>query len=178
MSVAKYIVRIKNYPITLAMATILFLQSFVMMPIPPYLLGKDEMKVFSGMAEFNEAQTIRNSQTYFSVNGLIFHCTAGALSGTNGCSNFSDRFSNGIPVKVKYFYRPTKVFTSIRMVYAIEQQGKQIVSPEETTLLQAHAYGLGKRLTLIVSLGFVFLTLIGYLLDRLKIISSSKSYKE
>ena len=78
------------------------------------------------MPEFCEVLTIRNSQTYFSVNGLILHCTAGALGGTNGCSHLSDRLSKGIPVKVRYFDRPSRVFTTIKMVYTIEQQGKQI----------------------------------------------------
>lgn len=58
------------------------------------------------------------------------------------------------------------------MVYTIDQEGKQVVSSVDTALLQAHAYESSKKLTLIVSLGFAFITLIGYLLDRLKIISS------
>ena len=136
------------------------------------------MKDILGMPEFREVHTIRNSQTYFSVNGLILHCTAGTLSGTNGCSDLSSKLNNSIPVKVTYFYRPSNVFTKIRMVHTIDQQGKQIVSPEEIALLQTHAYESSKKLTLIVSLGFVFLTLIGYLLDRLKIVSLANISKE
>lgn len=177
MNLAKYIVRVKSYRITLAIATILCLQSFVMMPIPPYSPSVVELMSIFGMPEFREVNTIRNSQTYFSVNDVALHCTAGALSGTNGCSQLSGRLINGVPVKVTYFQRPSRVFTTIRMVYTIEQQGKQIVSSEDTALLQMHAYESSKNLTLIVSLGFIFLTLIGYFLDRLKIVSSSNISK-
>lgn len=172
MSIKNYIIRIKSYPLTLTMAAILCIQSFIMMPIPPYSPSEEGLEDISGMPEFREELTIRNSQTYFSVNGLILHCTAGALSGTNGCSHLSERLSKGIPIKVTYFDRPSRAFTMIRMVHTIEQQEKQVVSSADTALLQAHAYESSKKLTLIVSLGFVFLTLIGYLLDRLKIISS------
>ena len=172
MSIKNYIVRIKSYPMTLAMAAILCIQSFIMMPIPPYSPSGKGLEDISGMPEFREVHTVRNSQTYFSVNGLTLHCTAGALSGTNGCLHLSDRLSKGIPVKVTYFDRPSRVFTTIKMVYTIDQEGKQVVSSVDTALLQAHAYESSKKLTLIVSLGFAFITLIGYLLDRLKIISS------
>lgn len=178
MSIAKYIACIRNYPMTLSMATILCLQSFVMLPIPPYSPSAKDLKGVSGMPEFREVHTIRNSETYFSVSGLIFHCTAGALGGTNGCSQISDRLNKDMPVTITYFYRPSRVSTTIRMVYTVEQQGQQVVSSEDTALLQAHAYDSSKILTLIVSLVFAFLTLIGYMLDRLKIVSSANTSKD
>jgi hypothetical protein len=161
------------YPITSIMAFFLFAQYFLIAPVPPYVPVNNELNEISGLPMFREVQTIRNSQTYFSVDGVILHCVTGTIGGTNGCSQLADRLVAGIPIKVKYFERPTRVFTTVNMVYTIEQYGKLAVAEGDTLFLQQHAYESGKGLSAIVSLCWGFLVLIGFLLDRLRIRSSN-----
>lgn len=160
------------YPITSIMAFFLVAQFLLSAPVPPYVPVNNELNEISGLPMFREIRTFRNSQTYFSVDGVILHCVSGTIGGTNGCSHLADRLVTGIPVKVKHFKRSTRVFTTANMVYTVEQHGKLAVSAGDTLFLQQHAYESGQKLSVIVSLCWGFLVLIGFLLDRLRIRSS------
>jgi hypothetical protein len=166
---------VATYPISSAMGLIWIVFYLITAPVPAYVPVDNELAEISGLPIFQEIQTIKNSQTYFSVDGVILHCVSGTLGGTNGCSYLAEKLGIGIPVRVKYFRRPTRVLTTANMVYTVEQYGSLAVSAEDTLFLQQHAYDSGRKLSVIVSLGWGFLVLIGFYLDRLRIRSSKSN---
>jgi hypothetical protein len=122
-----------RYAVSKLAAAVLAAFCFVGWPVkPPTDLPLPDMYEAMGTPTFREPRPWRMSGTAFYVNNLRLNCRLGLLDGLNGCAFFRKAFTDGMPVRATYYLMPTRIGIRYPVLYRLEQNGKAVVSPQQT----------------------------------------------
>jgi hypothetical protein len=125
--------QLDRYAVSKLAAAVLAAFCFVGWPVkPPTDLPPSDRHEVMGNPSFREPRPWRMSGAAFYVNNLRLNCRLGLLDGLNGCAFFRKAITDGIPVRATYYLMPTRIGIRYPVLYRLEQNGKAVVSPQQT----------------------------------------------
>jgi len=117
-----------KYPFTKAFC-LLILPLYLFSPVEPWLPKQEELQEITGLPSFGVGKMKRDKT--FSVDGKRFHCHFTNRGGYNGCYFLKKLVQTKKPIRITYFPMKTRYGKSASMLNSIEQEGKEIVTPEQ-----------------------------------------------
>lgn len=125
----------KKYRGTTGFVIFLLVTSYAYWPIEPIMPTSFELYEVVGMPKYINTTSTTNSGEAFKVNDMLLNCDLGSLSGTGGCEFFRGAVDLNKSARATYFWMPTRLWYHYKVLYSLEQDGKMILSPE-----QSHAW--------------------------------------
>lgn len=151
---------IKGYGGSLGLFLLGVIYAYVGWPVEPRMPHASEVQEVVGMPDFRHSPATKSagSLNYFTVSGIRLNSHIGYLGGAGGYGFFEKKIDRTKPVRATYFWARTRLFFQDRMLHALEQEGTQLVSPQEFYLERVRsntwAWDTYRQI-----LGFIFLIL-------------------
>jgi hypothetical protein len=142
-----------RYAVSKLAAAVLAAFCFVGWPVkPPTEVPPSDMHEVMGSPSFREPPAWRMSGATFYVNGVRLNCRLGLLDGLSGCDIFRAAITDGMPVRATYYLMPTRIGIRYPVLYRLEQNGKAVVSPQQTQdcVMRSHEGAWSAYLQLVV----------------------------
>ena len=121
--------------------------AYVAWPVPPRMPTDAELHYLAGMPVLKTPRGggRPSGSPYLTVGGIKMSSWYGIWGGDGGTRFFKDAIDTKTPVLATYFWMPTRIGIKSRMLHALEQNGRQIVSPERFHLerLRSHRLSWG-----------------------------------
>ena len=124
---------IKGYGGTWGIFLLGLIYAYTGWPIEPRMPATSEAQELVGMPDFkySAATKTAGSLHYFTVGGTRLNSYVGYLGGAGGYGFFEKKIDRSKPVRATYFWAYTRLNSKDRMLHALEQEGTQLVSPQQ-----------------------------------------------
>jgi len=136
--------KFKGYGGTWGLIIFLTIYVYVGWPVEPRMPAAWELQAMAGIPAYRHSLATKSAVglDYFTVNNLRLNCSFGFLGGSGGCGFFRGKVDLNDPVHVTYFWMPTRWWYRYRyrLLHALEQKGRLIVSAQETYAERVHEY--------------------------------------
>jgi len=106
--------------------------TYLLAPIEPWMPAESELIELVGEAHFDHIRANRASRVEFTVDGVLLYCNDRGISNTSGCANYESRLLRTAPVRATYFFEKSSYGKKFRKLNTLEQEGKVVVSAEES----------------------------------------------
>lgn len=107
--------------------------AYVAWPLPPRMPTDAELHYLTGMPVLKNPRGGGRGAggiPYLTVGGIKMNSIYGMWGGTGGNHFFKQAIDLKSPVLATYFWMPSRIGIKSRMLHELEQNGRQIVSPE------------------------------------------------
>jgi hypothetical protein len=178
MSKLKFsLINTKGKTVSLGLIVLIIAYSYFARPIEPWLPSKSELYELDGKAEIKTAASLQSTDTYFLINNIRLNCFAGARDGENGCELFVNNINVKLPVRATYFWMPTRFGYSYRVLHTLEQDGRLIISPQQSLEMRQLSKKTGWKVYFEL-LTFLCITALILLVIEIFSLNSSANIKE
>ncbi|MBC2732438.1 hypothetical protein [Thiobacillus sp.] len=161
-------IRVKGYGGTWGIVLLIIIYAYIGRPIEPGMPVVSELHEVVGQPVYRQSLATKSAVglDYFAVNGLRLDCNFGLMGGSGGCGFFNQVIDLKKPVHATYFWMPTRLGYDYRMLHALEQEGRLIVSPQQTYAVYARLYKASwKTYYQLLLFGFIVI-IIMWLIER------------
>lgn len=158
----------KEYSGTRWMLIFTIVQYFLVAPVQPWIPDRSELHELVGMPKFQHYLTSSQSGIHFSVDGMLLHCSFSGTGGLNGCDHYEDVVIKGKPVQATYFWTTARYGIGYRMLNTVEQDGRVVVSADDTYRHRLISFNAGKETMFILNLLFSSIVILLWFLERSK----------
>jgi hypothetical protein len=158
---------IKDFRLTWGMIMLLLLVAYTYWPLEPRMPANTELQEVVGMSRYESSNSSTNSGYVFTVGGVKLNCELGALGGGTGCGYISQAILNEKPVRAAYFWMPTRLGYDYKLLHTLEQEGRQILSPEQSYAHAMNSYRIRWDIYRVLIWLFVTLAVFSWLIEGL-----------
>jgi len=139
-------IHINGYGGTRGLIILIAIYAYVGWPIKPWMPTSLELQEVSGIPVFQTAATLQSTDTYLLINKVRLNCFYSALDGRNGCEQCSEAIDVRAPVRASYFWMSTRFGHGYRMIHALEQDGRLVISSQQSYEMRLRSYRTGWKI--------------------------------